>query len=594
VLKKVPIISVQRLFGLAVALKIGFALLGYIFSQPVWLGMVPPMTVMVLYMYIGYHKRADDVSEEKFADSCYYIGFIFTIVSIILCLFDVPKMTAGKGMFEIAVRFGSAMVSTVLGMIVRVYLVSFKKDASDAIKDIEATLIESTRAFTLQLQDTMKNLQMFEAQVIDATKASVAGVQLQVEALGRNFSDALGRFYQQVNEENRAAFEEMLDEVRDATARLAESVDAYSGGIKGHLASIELKVTQFADAVSARLQTTTFPDDFFAKQLDGPLEQLKTEAANLGESVRGVTDQVNASSGMLGDVLKTIHTKTKKTQEAMGALVDLSEQHRTLLNNADLQLNALGRLAQRLEDVDAALKGALQVVNINSAASSELVTKVSALTMDTHALRSEIKDTITALTQKLDVNATLASGVIQKLEFQAAELRAGANTVIASLEQSTGSAERVAQQMSASVSELKVISGATVRASTGVHEAAVKTNEAAEVAVGAAQRASDVAQSVQELGSYVRQQTGGLLEAAEKLRQSNEAQPTAIADAVVKSLSSQSLTLTHPTVTSLFAQPGHGNGQVGILMVSNQVPPTEPIASQVENRPQSTIDLTVR
>jgi ABC-type transporter Mla subunit MlaD len=531
VLEKFPIVSIQRLFGLAVFLKLGLAALGYVFHQPIWLGTLAPLTVMVLYMFIGYHKRADDISEEKFADSCYYIGFIFTIASIIMCLFDVPKMAPGKGMLEIAVRFGSAMVSTVLGMIVRVYLVSFKKDASDAIKDIEAALLESTRAFTLQLADTVRNLQTFETQVIDSTKASVAGVQLQVEALGRNFSESLSEFYQQVNEENGAAFDDMVHEVEAATARLAQSADSYSGGMKGHLESIEIKVTQFADAVSARLKTTTFPDDFFAKQLLAPIEQFKAEASNLGESVRGVSDQVHASSGTLGDVLKVITTKTKKTQEAMGALVDLSEQHRILLENADLQLNAFGRLAQRLEDLDLSLKGVLEVVNTNSTASSELVTKVSCLSSDTEGLRSEIKESVMTLTGTLEANATIARGAIQTLETQGTDMRAEARAVVASLEQNAVSSERIVQHLAASVSELKLISGATMQASADSNRASGRASEAAEVAEEAVHRGREIAESLEQLGSTIRDQMGELNHVADKMRKSIEAQPLAIAAA---------------------------------------------------------------
>lgn len=75
VLQKLPTIRVQRLFALAVTLKISFAIAGYLVGDPLWLGMACPMLVMILYMYVGYNKRESDVSEEKFADSCYYLGF---------------------------------------------------------------------------------------------------------------------------------------------------------------------------------------------------------------------------------------------------------------------------------------------------------------------------------------------------------------------------------------------------------------------------------------------------------------------------------------------------------------------------------------
>lgn len=291
-----PTLNIQRLFGLALLLKLVLAVLGYVFDSPLWLGFVAPLAVMVAYMLVGYKTRGHEVSEEKFADSCYYLGFIFTIASIVVCLFDVPKMSAGSGLRDIALRFGAAMVSTVLGMAVRVYLVSFRKDSNDALQDVEQALLDTTRMFTAQLQDNLKTLKSFEQQVIDASKTSVANVQAQVEALARNFSETLSEFYKQLNEENRAAFEKMTEEGKAASARLAAAVDGYSLGMQGHLRSIEDKVTQFADALTARLATTEFPDDYFAKRLQAPLDALASETQNVGNTVRAVNDAVKESA----------------------------------------------------------------------------------------------------------------------------------------------------------------------------------------------------------------------------------------------------------------------------------------------------------
>jgi hypothetical protein len=586
VLNNLPTVNVQKLFGLAITLKIGFALLGYIFHEPIWLGMVAPLTVMVAYIYVGHNKRSHDVSEEKFADSCYYIGFIFTIVTIIMCLFDVPKMTAGAGMFEIAVRFGSAMVSTVFGMIVRVYLVGFKKDATDAVKDVEAALVETTRGFTLQLQDTIHTLQGFQAQVFDASKASVAGVQIQVELLGRNFSESLAQFYAELNEENRAEFQEMLAEVKTATGRLAASVEKYSSGMNGHLESIEHRVTEFADAVSTRLQNTTFPDDYFAAQLSEPLNLLKAEAGVLGESVRGVSDQVKASSSTLGEVLKTISTKTKKTQGAMDAIVDLSERHHVLLTNAGLQLNALQGFAQRLENMDAAMRGVLDVIGTSSTASSELLAKVSTLATGTQDLRTDITATIETLTSKLDANATLADGVIQRLESHVARLLAGADVVIASLEKTAQSTETSGLHIAASAGEFKAISAATIAATAGLENASRRANDAAVAATAAANLASQAARSVVPLNSDINLQNGGLREMADAPRRSVDATPVPLE--LTQPTGWRSLTRGPGRIASFAGLGNKQNGQSGPL-IGRDLAADEPEKSPLDNRRESNL-----
>jgi hypothetical protein len=492
VLQALPTISVQRLFALAVTLKIGFAVSGYLVGDPLWLGMAAPMAVMILYMYVGYYKRESDVSEDKFADSCYYIGFIFTIVSIIMCLIDVPKLSPGRGMYEIAMRFGTAMVSTVLGMIVRVYLVSFRKDSADAIKDVEASLLESTRAFTLQMQDTVKNLQMFQHDVIDASKASVAGVQLQVDALGRNFAESLDQFYKQVSQNNQNASEEMLLEVKRATANLAEAVTSYSGGMQGHLQSIESQINQFTNSVTARLESTTFPDDYFVQQMQLPLNGLKNEALELAGSVRGVSQQVVESSVSIAETLKAFHSKTRKAQDAMGTVLALTEQQASVLRNAEVQSSVLAELTMRLEDLGVSLKASVEKTTSNS----DLSSIVAQLSAQTGHLHTEVGGRILALADLMEKQILVANTAERRYDAQIESSRQEALAVMASAEKNALITANSSQDIAAALADISLKTEKGVQVNSDLLN---MTRNAVADAVKVAQRALDVAQSVKDM-----------------------------------------------------------------------------------------------
>ena len=186
-------IRVQKLFAIALVLKVLSSGLGWYLQSPWILGFGVPICIMVVYIWLGLFRRDSDVSDDKFADSAYYLGFIFTITSIIFSLFDLPNI--GAKIQDIAVRFGAAMVSTVLGLGIRVYLVSFRVDVSDAIRDAEDTLLGATRAFTERLTMALERLQDFESRVDLATRSSIERVNLQVEALSKNHADKLTGFF---------------------------------------------------------------------------------------------------------------------------------------------------------------------------------------------------------------------------------------------------------------------------------------------------------------------------------------------------------------------------------------------------------------
>jgi methyl-accepting chemotaxis protein len=542
-------LSVQRLFGVAVALKIAFALAGYLLDSPVWLGTVVPLTVMVLYMVLGYHRRSSEISEERFADSCYYLGFIFTIASIIICLFDLPKMTPGKGMYQIAVRFGAAMVSTVLGMIVRVYLVGFKKDVSEAVKDVESALIDATRAFTVQLNDTMRTMQQFEAQILDATKASVAGVQLQVEALGRSFADALNRFYEQVNSDNKIAFEQMLGEVKTATARLAASVETYSGGMRDHLQAIEAKVTAFSDAVTARLSSTTFPDDFFSSRLEEPVHQLQKEAVALGQSVRDVARQVGTSSNALGKALDALNSRAESSKATMETVAALSDQQRLLLNNADLQLNALGRLAASLEALDAALRLTTDAVRTNSASSMDLQRQIGLLAQDSSTGRLELKDAVGGISRTLGGATGHASEILERLDSHAGAIRGEVAEALRTLRSATENTGRAADKISGYASELPQLVSASAEHSAKMQASLERMETFARAAETIASSSAESAARMQSIHIALGDHSRGMADANQRLCESHQGTVATLTALLQQASSGQPIaTLDAPSV----------------------------------------------
>jgi hypothetical protein len=467
-----PTLNIQRLFGLALVLKVVLAAFGYVFDSPLWLGFVAPLVVMVAYMVVGYKTRGHEISEEKFADSCYYLGFIFTIASIVVCLLDVPKMSANNGLQGIALRFGAAMVSTVLGMAVRVYLVSFRKDSSDAFQDAEQALLDTTRMFTAQLQDNLKTLKSFEQQVIDASKTSVANVQLQIEVLSRNFSETLSEFYKQINEENRAAFREMADEGKAASARLAAAVDDYTQGMKDNLNSIESKVILFADAVTTRLATTEFPDDYFAKRLKGPMDALALETQNIGNTVRAVNDEVKESAVALRGTINSLNAKLKSSVAVMDGVVKMTERHEALLAASEKQTQTYSGLLGRFADIENTLKAVVATAGATNQASGEVLNTLAGLAADSAGLRDTVRSSLAdvaaqnaalgqavrnsvfEVAQKIEDQTTLATAGLAKVDEHARRTEAGAASVVQAFKDH-------AEQLSVAGERLDVVANAS-------------------------------------------------------------------------------------------------------------------------------------
>lgn len=468
-MKSIPVIQVQKLFLVTLTLKVASSFLGWLVQSPWILGFTVPLLIMVTYIGLGLRRRDSDVTDEKFADTCYYLGFIFTITSIIFSLFDLPHI--GTKIQDIAVRFGAAMVSTVLGLGVRVYLVSFRQDIGDAIKEAEDAVLDATRKFTEQLTIALERLRDFESQVDAAAKSSVERVNMQVENLSKNHADKLTGFFSDLTSRNQEAFTQALSEVKTASQRLSDSVDGYSNGMRSNLGSIESKVGAFTEAITDRLKTTTFPDDYFAKHLQSPLGQLKECADFLALGVKTATEEVSESTVVLSGALTKLRDKANATEGSLDTVLRLTNQQQAVLDSAQGQLTVLGKLTTNLTNFDSALSKNIASITASNVVTSELSNKVSSILEEGATARRSLEDSLSAVIGKLDSNATATTSVASKLDANATATLEAAATFGEKLDANSLAAKEAAATISATL-EASATAVSSVTSGLGVNAAA--------------------------------------------------------------------------------------------------------------------------
>lgn len=406
-------IRVQKLFLVTIILKVLSSFIGWRFQMQWSFGFAVPLGFMMAYIVLGLKRRDRDVSDEKFADTCYYLGFIFTITSIIFSLFDLPNI--GTKLQEIAVRFGAAMVSTVAGLVVRVYLVSFRKDGADAIKDAEEAVVDASQRFREHLVIANERLRDFHSAVDTAAKETVERVQAQVEQMSKSHADKLTEFFTDLTSRNQSAFTEALTEVRAATMRLSKAVDGYSEGMRANLTSIDAKVEAFAAAVSSRLQNTTFPDDFFVQQLAAPMQQIRHDALALSDEVKQASGAVGDASKVLGTALRKLNEKAAASDEAMEGVIRLATQQHAVLDAAKGQLEALERVAAGMSRFDSLVERVTTQLQASTNVSAEVLAHVKRVVVEAQTTRDSLHASLGAVIDKMESHTRATALVADRI-----------------------------------------------------------------------------------------------------------------------------------------------------------------------------------
>lgn len=321
---------VKTYFIVAVALKIVLASASLTAADPFLLGFVLPLLVMLAYWAIGFRVRDKwntQLTLAKFADSVYYLGFLFTVGSIIICLLDINSI--GDSLNGMAVRFGAAMVSTAIGMLARVLHTGFKVDTNDAVKSVEERAIHSAENLSIAFDAASQQLEVFRDQVMAASKEAVQNVHEQITAISKHSIDTMDAFFANATTKSNEAFERILTQATNASTDLLSTINGLADKSELTLTRMENHALDFGQKAQERLEHTLFPDDLFAQKLKPAIDALSGTTDNLNEGVSTLALDVKTSARMVGTAIRSLNTKTQsieQTVDAVGSIVQSQDR----------------------------------------------------------------------------------------------------------------------------------------------------------------------------------------------------------------------------------------------------------------------------
>jgi hypothetical protein len=362
---------VQKLFVVALCLKIASSGFGWWLNDPWILGFAIPLLVMAAYVAFGLRRHESDVSDEKFADSCYYLGFIFTITSIVFSLFDLPQI--GEKISLIAVRFGAAMLSTVAGLIVRVYLVNFREDPVEALRTAEESVLDAHGKLREQLVMALEKMQEFQSEVDVAAKGTVERVNIQLEGLSHAHGRKLQEFFEALAIQNQESNGSAYEAIRAASVRLSALINSYAESLENTLAKIDERIHSYSLAVTDRLRHPRMAEEIAPRRLGAKLsrpadriglshDRAHTGSAppNLSTALRNISSKAPIGDASPANVIE-LHVAESQHDGATHSGPQLQSMMAAICASLAEQQHATSQLTAAVEsilkrDVEAAMR----------------------------------------------------------------------------------------------------------------------------------------------------------------------------------------------------------------------------------------------
>ena len=289
-------------------------------NLPVWL--LP--LLIVGYWIIGWrqNRQARAESRQRFADNLYFLGFIFTMGSLIATFLPAAVADALEiNPRDIYSAFGTALISTALGLIFRVVVMQTAPSDDESALQIEEDLTRLTARLADEARaigDTLAAARQGLAAQHEATVGAVLdGIAPRLAALVAAFGKAtleattiLGK----QAETTRQQADRLQQKVEARTTDITEAAQLLAGAreqVGGTLERLTVPVAdltrQLADAGAAVAETVS---------------RLRGDVAGLTESLRRASDSGQQLTTALGGLETRTEAHGGRIDTAIGALTE--------------------------------------------------------------------------------------------------------------------------------------------------------------------------------------------------------------------------------------------------------------------------------
>jgi hypothetical protein len=299
-----------------------------------------PVATMLGYALLIYSARALRLRDDQSGDNLYYMGFLFTLTSLAVSLYQFDAAHAAE---EIVQNFGIAIGSTIAGIGLRVIFNQMRRDPAEVEQIMRLELAEAARRVRRELDATVvefghhrRAAQQASADsfvtMTERFDAIAAKILAGVEELAARSAQPLEATAHQSGE----ALAALGKNVGDTIAASAQNLEAQTDRVAIRLGATAVALEEVLNKLGA-LQT---PDRVIEVRLE-PLTRALAEAMDrLTQHTDAQAQAIEAALERAGDAAQSSH----------GMLIELRReadagafQNRVALEAA---ADAMGRIAQ--------------------------------------------------------------------------------------------------------------------------------------------------------------------------------------------------------------------------------------------------------
>lgn len=213
--------------------------------------------VLIGYALLIWTSGRLQLEPEAIGDNCYYLGFLFTLASLAVTLWQVaeppPDTTQAELLPGIISGFGVALSSTIVGVFLRVLMMQMRPDFMAAEHEARTSLTTAMRDFRGQLSASNRDMKSFAVESIQQAQERDERIRASTEEFvteaQKQIIETQTQTLQVLEQSASQALRKISDEASQAFSRNAISIEeplkslgVALEGLQDHVSSVEEEV----------------------------------------------------------------------------------------------------------------------------------------------------------------------------------------------------------------------------------------------------------------------------------------------------------------------------------------------------------------
>jgi hypothetical protein len=317
--------------------------------------------IMLPYCLIAFRHAEKTGAYDQLGDSCYYLGFLLTLVGLAISLFDLGQGAEGGNAADgVVARFGAAIITTLVGMIARIFIAQFSTFSVGSPEQAEARLSDGMFRVANELDASVKQFENIRKTTVNninqATKAAETrmnkAAELQISITEQLSSEAFKRH------------EAILENLENSLSNIVVDTTPIKSGLEDVIGTIERQMNR--------------------------LNNVLTKLGNAGEETeKKWTD--------LKDQLDLIATSLDAFSKSGGALKETSENFQHFVKHIDEVTESFAGTQQIVESLSGVLNGSdsmITAVKMDIQANLEDVQTLRKMVIAEHSSAADATDEV--------------------------------------------------------------------------------------------------------------------------------------------------------------------------------------------------------